>query len=388
MDALIGQLRAAVRTTSEATPAEIEEFAIRDAACPWRARFLGGLAKLRANLTLKSTAFRHAIRLTLCLSLGEAIAHLLQRPRSYWLAMTIVLVLKKEFAATFSRAVHRIMGTILGLIFATVLFHFLPHGIGLEVLLVGVLVFVLRWLGVGNYGVFTIAMSAMVVILLAITGVSPAKVMLPRAEMTFLGGVIALTNYLVWPTWERNQATEMLAQLLEAYRVYFDGLARARLDGRRANESEMGPLRMAARLARSNMEASLERLRAEPGSNPNEVSLISALLANSHRFVRAIMAIEVVSPEAAPARPEFRAFALDVNTTLDALVRTLRGENRGLDQRPDLREDYHRLVNSAESDVSRHSLINEETDRSTNCLNTLTEQIDSWVKLRKNYRQV
>jgi uncharacterized membrane protein YccC len=302
--------------------------------------------------------------------------------------MTIVLVLKKEFAATFSRVVHRIMGTILGLIFATVLFHFLPHGIGLEVLLVGVLVFILRWAGVGNYGVFTIAMSALVVIVLAITGVSPAKVMLPRAEMTLLGGVIALTNYLVWPTWERNQAIEKLAQLLEAYRAYFDALARVRLDGRRANESELGHLRMAARLARSNMEASLERLRAEPGSNPNEISLIAALLANSHRFVRAIMAIEAVSPEAAPAPPEFRAFASDVNTTLDALVRTLRGENRGLDPRPDLREDHRRLVNSAESDVSRHALINEETDRSTNSLNTLTEQIDSWVKLRKNYRQL
>jgi len=386
MDALTGQLCAAVRTTSEATPAQLEEFVTRDAARPWQARFLGGMAKLRANLTLQSSAFRHAIRLTLCLSLGEAIAHLLQNPRSYWLAMTIVLVLKQEFAATFSRGVHRIMGTILGLIFATSLFHFLPHGIGLEVLLVGVLVFILRWVGVGNYGVFTIAMSALVVILLAITGVPPTKVMLPRAEMTLLGGVIALATYLVWPTWERNQAPEMLARLLAAYREYFDALARARLDGRRANETELGHLRMAARLARSNMEASLERLRAEPGSNPDEISLLAALLANSHRFVRAIMAIEVISPEDAPARPEFRAFASDVSTTLDALVRFLRGVHSALHHRPDLREDHHRLVNSAESDVSRYALINEETDRMTNSLNTLTEQIESWLKLRQSHR--
>ena len=384
MDALTGQLCAALRTSTEATPAQIEEFVTRDAARPWHSKFMGSVAKLRANLSLHSSALRHALRLTVCLSLGEAIAHLLHNPRSYWLAMTIVLVLKQEFSATFRRGVLRIAGTILGLIFATAVFHILPHGIGFEVLLAGVLVFVLRWVGAGNYGVFTIAMSALVVTLLAIAGVPPMNVMLPRAEMTFLGGVIALATYMLWPTREGDQAPEMLARLVEAYRKYFDALARGRLAGQKTTESELGHIRMAARLARSNMEASFERLLAEPGPNPDEISLLAALLANSHRFVRAIMAIEVVSPEAAPARPEFRVFASDVSFTLDALVRLLRGEHNALHDRPDLREDHHRIVSSEQSNTSRYALINEETDRMTNSLNTLAEQIEAWLNLRQD----
>ena len=40
--------------------------------------------------------------------------------------------------------------------------------------------------GPANYGVFTIAMSALVVLLLAFAGVSPKKVILVRGEMTCL----------------------------------------------------------------------------------------------------------------------------------------------------------------------------------------------------------
>ena len=48
---------------------------------------------------------------------------------------------------------------------------------------------------------------------------------------------------------------------------------------------------------------------------------------------------------------------------------------RSLRDLPDLREDPHRLVSSAASQISRYQLVNEETDRMTNSLNTLVEQV-------------
>lgn len=381
MDALTGQLRTALRSTSESIAAALEDFAIRDARRPWRSRFFGNLAKLRANFTLRSSAFRHAIRLTFCLAFGEVVAHLLHHRRSYWLAMTAVIVLKQEFAATLQRGTLRILGTIFGLVFATVLFHAVPPGTGLEVFLIGLMVFVLRSAGAGNYGVFSIAMSALVVLLLAIAGIPPMKLIFPRAEMTILGGLIALATFVLWPTWERSQTPEMLAQLLEAYRNYFGTLAKARMDGRAPEEAEIGPVRMAARLARSNMEASFERLRAEPATRSEVIPLLAAIMANSHRFVRATMALEAVSPELAPARSQFGVFAADVDRMLDALIGALRGDASSLRNLPDLREDHHRLVGSAASDISRYELVNEETDRMTNSLNTLAEQVAHWLTL-------
>ncbi len=202
--------------------------------------------------------------------------------------------------------------------------------------------------------------------------------------MTILGGLIALATFALWPTWERSQAPEMLAQLLEAYRHYFGTLAKARMDGRAPDEAELGPVRIAARLARSNMEASFERLRVEPATRSEVTSLVAAIMANSHRFVRAIMALEVVSPELAPARPEFRVFSADVDRMLDALIRALRGDTSSLRDLPDLREDHHRLVSSAASHISRYELVNEETDRMTNSLNTLAEQVAHWMTLENS----
>ena len=382
MDALIGQLRSAVRSVSETTPAGFEALASRDAMQPWPRRITGKLATLRANLTLQSSAFRHAIRMALCLAIGEVVAHQLHIGRSYWLAMTIVLVLKQEFAATFSRGLLRIGGTILGLLLATGLFHFFPPGIGMKVVLVGIFVFLLRWAGAANYGVFTIAVSALIVVMVAFTGVSPKAVILARGEMTCLGGLIALAAYLVWPTWERTRVGQVLAQMLEAYRAYFHAVAEAHRQGNWRNEAELNRVRLAARLARSNMEASADRLRAEPGTRPEQIDLLTAMLANSYRFVRAIMALEAVPVGAEPVREEFRDFERDVEETLELLASALRGEKVVVRDLPDLREDHHRLVRSANSEMIRYALVNEETDRMTNSLNTLREQVLQWERLQ------
>ena len=381
MDALIGQLRSAVRSVSENTPAGFEELASRDATQPWALRITGRLATLRANLTLQSSAFRHAIRMALCLAVGEIVARQFHGTRSYWLAMTIVLVLKQEFASTFSRGLLRIGGTILGLLLATGLFHF-PPGVVLKMALVGIFVFLLRWAGAANYGVFTIAISALIVVMAAFTGVNPKSVILARGELTCIGGLIALAAYLVWPTWERTQVGQVLAQMLEAYREYFNAVAEAHRQANSRNEAELNRTRLAARLARSNMEASAERLRAEPGTAPEQIDLLTAMLANSYRFVRAVMALEAVPVGVEPVPQEFRDFASAVDKTLARLAAALREEELAVQDLPDLREDHHRLLSAAHSEMTRYALVSEETDRMTNSLNTLREQVAQWERLR------
>jgi len=53
-----------------------------------------------------------------------------------------------------TRGVLRITGTILGLLLATVLFHFLPIHVATEIIMIGVFTFLMRWIGPANYGVF------------------------------------------------------------------------------------------------------------------------------------------------------------------------------------------------------------------------------------------
>ncbi|HWE05092.1 MAG TPA: FUSC family protein, partial [Rhizomicrobium sp.] len=193
VDALGGQIRAATGTVPAAyDPQEARE--------PWRLRFTGRLARLEANLSLDSTVFRHALRLALCLGIGDAAGRALSLQRTYWIPMTIAIVLKPEFTATFTRGFLRIAGTLAGLLLATVLFRFVHTGSATDIVLMGVFFFLLRWVGPANYGVFVTALSAMVVLLIATTGVSPGEVIAARAINTVIGGAIAMAAYALWPT--------------------------------------------------------------------------------------------------------------------------------------------------------------------------------------------
>jgi hypothetical protein len=80
-----------------------------------------------------------------------------------------------------------------------------------------------------------------------------------------------------------------------------------------------------------------------------------------------------------PARPEFATFANNVDSTLYFLAAYLRGVPLHPGDLPDLREDHNALVRSGAPDVERYALVNVESDRVTNSLNTLAGELIQWV---------
>ena len=107
-------------------------------------------------------------------------------------------------------------------------------------------------------------------------------------------------------------------------------------------------------------------------------------MASSHRLVQAIMAFEsgLYSSRPVPVREAFRPFADHVELTLYYLAAVLRGSPITRDQLPDLREDHRALVHSGDPLTERYALVNVETDRITNSLNTLSEEVLRWLASR------
>ena len=385
MDALTGQLRTAADLATSTTPPGLAAFEQREAARPWSLRLGGTLATLRANLHLQSAACRHAVRLAVCVAAGVALARGLELPRSYWLPMTIAIVLKPDFAATFSRGVLRLVGTFAGLVLATELFRVLTPGPAAQVAFIAVLMFLMRCFGPANYGILVTAVTALVVLLIAMTGVSPRTVIAARGLNTVAGGAIALIAYWIWPTWERTQVAEAMAQMLDAYRHYFRAIKEAYVRQDAASFRTLERMRRAARLARTNLEASNDRVSAEPGTPEDTVKLLGGMLASSHRLAHALMALEagIYTSHPVPARPAFLRFANDVELTLYYLASGLRASPLTREALPDLREDHHALVHSDDSLTERYALVNVETDRITNSLNTLTEELLQWIESGK-----
>jgi len=376
-DALAGQLRSALELALHVSPAGSLQFDRQEKSNPWSLRLVGVRAVLRANLHLDSAVFRHAVRLAASLILAEMLAHWVSWPRPYWIPMTVPIVLRPDFTTTFIRGVLRAVGTLIGLAVSTALLHVVSPLGGIAVALIGLFTFLLRCFGPANYGIFAINLTGLVVMLFAMTGIAPGPVIAARGLSTLVGSIIALGAYQVWPTWERAQAPEAIARMLDAYRLYFQAVRDSYLFPERPLAGERDRTRQAARLGRSNAEASVTRLAAEPGISAERVAALQRVLANSHRFIHAAMSLEagLVRSRPVPPRQEFRTFASHVDVTLYYLAAVLRGADLTPAELPDLREDYQALVEVGDPREDRYALTNVEADRMTNSLNTLAVEI-------------
>jgi uncharacterized membrane protein YccC len=288
--------------------------------------------------------------------------------------MTIAVVLKPDFTSTFSRGVLRLLGTLFGLVLATALFHLLPVSAMTQLLMVGAFSFCLRYWGPANYGIFTLSVSGLVVFLIAATGNSPGEVMAARALNTLTGGVLALLAYAVWPTWERTQVSDGFAEMIDASRSYLQSV----LKGFEGEEPNLEKERLAWRRARTNVEASVDRVISEPGITATKQETLLSMLASSRSLMLAIVGLEAGIPQKT-ALAALETFAHDVDFTLYFLGAALRGSKPAGESLPQLREDHRKLVEARGAFSANDEFFLAETDRLTVSLNTLREQVMRYV---------
>lgn len=371
--ALSGQLAAAVRNANWAGSRGELRADAAETPLPAALRSNSALATLRANLTPQSVAFRHAVRSAVCLSVALWAAHELKLEHGYWIPMTAAIVLRPDFAATFNFGLLRVVGTVLGLILTTALLHFMPHEPYGQLALMGVLCMGFRYLATAHYGIAVAALTGTVVIFLSFVGVNPSDAVLDRVINTALGSGMALLAYVLWPTWERGRARTALANMLAAYANYLRAL------GRPDQPDAHREARTAARTARTNAQASLDRMRAEPATPVQLMDLANALFTNGNRLARTAMTLEALvgDHDAVPEQAEVNSFVEHVASALHATADALR-EHRAPQAMPDLRalqRSLSTLLSMAENKQTA-DLLGRISDRLVDNVNTLTHIVD------------
>jgi uncharacterized membrane protein YccC len=366
--ALAGQLAAAVRNADWAGSRGELRASAAETRLPTSLRSSSTWATLRANLTPRSVAFRHAVRMAVCLSAALWISRLLHLPHGYWLPMTAAIVLRPDFAATFNFGLLRVLGTVLGLVLTTVLLHVTPDEPWAHLALMAVLCMAFRYLAGAHYGIAVATLTGAVVILLSFDGVSPGLAVSDRVLNTALGCGMALLAYVAWPTWERGRARAALAVMLDAYASYLRALAQPDQGGDR-NDT-----RTAARTARTNAQASIDRMRTEPATPPELLALARALFANGNRLARTAMALEATLDDLAtlPAADAIGRFIEHNADAVQAIATALR-EQQPLGALPGLRAMQRELVTSMQEvgDRAVPELLARISDRLVDNVDTL-----------------
>ncbi len=369
VDALLAQIRAAWRTSSMLTSSTARHLTPSRLA-PLRAvpPIGDALTTLRANLSLESTACRHALRLGVAVGIATIIYRVMQLPRGYWMPMTALLVLRPDFHDTFARGAARMAGTILGGGIATLLVTQLHPGPTALILLLLIFVWTCYASFRMNYTLFTIAITGYVVFILMLSGVGELTAVTLRAIDTIAGGCLALLVYTVWPTWAAASVRAALAAMFEAQSVYLSALLSAYADPQIVDLARLTRLRGAARRARSNAEAVVERMLAEPKQKATiQPRVATGLLAAIRRNALAALALHAgVERGITTPSPKSAQLAAEIKDSLSLLAEAVR-EGRAPRRLPSLRQTH--LAMSGEISP----LVEHETDLMVDAINTMAE---------------
>ena len=217
------------------------------------------------NLSLESSIFRHALRMSIMLSGTYLLFNLLDYSNNgiYWILLTVMVILKPGFGLTKERNVQRLIGTIIGGIIGAIVLIFvqdmaLRFGILIVFFLIAYSLFRV------NYIMAVIFMTPYVLIMLSFTGVNTFEMAKERILDTFLGGTIAfLSSYIVFPNWESHQIKSNMRNLLIANYNYLAQAIQA-LSGKSIPITDYKLARKEVYIASANMGSTFQRLLTEP----------------------------------------------------------------------------------------------------------------------------
>lgn len=319
---------------------------------------------LKSNLTLDSSAFRHAIRLSAAVAIASVVYHVFHYSRGYWIPMTALIVLRPEFYETFARGIARIGGTLLGGGIAAAIVHLLHPANEVLAILLLLSVWGCYNLFRVNYALFSVCLTAYVVLVLRLSGIAELTAAMARITYTIEGGALAILVYAVWPTWAGRTARTSIAEMLDAHRTYVEALLSAFIDPKTLDLARLAGLRSTARLIRSNTEALVERMNVEPAARASiDRRTAVALLAALRRQALAVLAIHAsLENGQAHAVAGAKQFLGDMSLALERIETAVRS---GVppETLPPLRRDHAALAGDP--------TIGVETDMMVDSINTM-----------------
>jgi uncharacterized membrane protein YccC len=283
------------------------------------------LIEIRNNLTFRSSSFRHALRLGFATGLGSLLASVFHLTRGYWIPMTVVLVLKPNFGGTLQRSVQRVTGTVCGALLAAMILFFLNDSLLLFPIL-AILSFATFTLRNRNFGLFALALTPMVMVMLDVAHPITVSDSLFRILYTVIGSIVALVSgYALFPTWERHRLPFHIAKALKSevafIRVLHDAI-------QHKEKRPVSEFRRNAALAVSNAATAAQRLLGEPPNRRGDVEAALATVNYTRGILHGLAAISDY-----PTRETIHVHSLEVSAIVEALAQAFSDLAAALEKR-------------------------------------------------------
>ncbi|MFD9191293.1 FUSC family protein [Streptomyces phaeochromogenes] len=222
------------------------------------------LKAMRGELHRGSPITRHATRVSAVAATGYILGTWLPLGHGYWAPLTSVMVMRPDFSQTYSRAVARLAGTVIGVAVATgVVQAATPGTLQSGTLAVASAALMYLLMRTGQFATQA-CIAAYVVFLLGMGGEEWTQTVPERVLLTLMGGFLAMLAYAVYPAWETPRLRTRLADWLAAQGPYVAAVFGSYADPSASNAPDVREALLTARTARAAWHAAVARATAEP----------------------------------------------------------------------------------------------------------------------------
>jgi uncharacterized membrane protein (TIGR01666 family) len=284
------------------------------------------------NLTFQSSIFRHSLRVMITCGAGFGLSKLISHGHhSYWILMTIIIILKPAFSLTKKKNTDRLLGTIGGGIIGFLLLYFIHDKSMLFALLLffmlGTYTFKLL-----NYIVMVIFLTPYVLILFHFLGLGALNVAGERLMDTAIGsGLSAIGSYFLFPQWESTQLGTYMSNVLKANIHYLKKLKEL-LSGNEVSSLDYKLVRKELFVSTANLSAALHRMLSEPKNKQSNRKEIYEFVVLNH-----VLSSNVASLTASMFQKQgsdYRQFTRPVNSSINILEESLHKIDAHYSQEP------------------------------------------------------
>jgi uncharacterized membrane protein (TIGR01666 family) len=237
------------------------------------------------NLTLKSNTFRHALRVSIATLAGYVISKFFPFGHSYWILLTIIVILKPAYSLTKKRNYERLLGTLGGATIGFIILYFVQDKTMLFVIMLFLMIGTYSFLRM-NYMIAVILMTPYILVLLHLISSANFQTILgDRVIDTFIGsGIAFLANFLLIPAWEHEQIRNYMAQSLEDITNYFIDISGAFI-GKTFTVIQYKLSRKYAFVSLANLSDAFTRMLSEPKKKQKNGKLIHQFVVLNHMLV-------------------------------------------------------------------------------------------------------
>ena len=176
------------------------------------------------NISLKSTHFRHSVRITLAMLTGYIISQMefLGIGHSYWILITIVAIMRPAYSTTKHRNLLRLYGTVAGAVVAYGILHTVHNNTALFTILLLSMILCFSFLKAQySWAVFFMT----IYIFLTFNFLNPGNInniFRDRILDTAIAGAVAFAvSYFVLPVWEHTQNLDFMKKSSKSNAKYF-----------------------------------------------------------------------------------------------------------------------------------------------------------------------